>query len=88
MQDSQRLIVVAVVVVTTILILQKVDIRKYTGISIETKRKLNSSLNVDIPAAKKASQELLSLIRARYELDGPIGSQFFLSANNMGEETW
>ena len=28
-------------------------------------------------------KDLLSLIRHRYELDGPVGSQYFLSSNNI-----
>ena len=47
-----------------------------------------SPMMMDLDAAKKMTQELLSLIRARYELDGPIGSNFFLTANNMKAETW
>ena len=42
----------------------------------------------NITAAKNVTQTLLSLIRHRYELDGPIGSQYFLTANNMENRTW
>lgn len=53
-------------------------------------RKLDGTVipGVDFDKAKKLAKDLLSLIRNRYELEGPIGSQFFLTANNMAAETW
>ena len=42
----------------------------------------------DLSEAKQKLQELLSLIRNRYELSGPIGPQFFLTANNMDSDAW
>lgn len=40
--------------------------------------------NIDLGKAKKLAQDLLGLIRARYQLDEPIGAHFFNSANNIG----
>ena len=47
---------------------------------------LPSGANLDL--AKEKLQSVLSLIRNRYELSGPIGSQFMLTANNMEAEAW
>jgi len=43
--------------------------------------------SLDFGPAKKLLQEVLSLIRHRYELDG-IGAMFWLTANNVGAHTW
>lgn len=42
---------------------------------------------IDFKEAKGLAQDVLSLIRNRYELDG-IGAMFFLTANNMGAHVW
>ena len=42
----------------------------------------------NVGRAKDLAQDVLSLIRARYELNGPIGSQFWLTSNNMKIETF
>ena len=42
---------------------------------------------IDTKGAVLLAQGVLNLIRHRYELDG-IGSQFFLTANNIGSHTW
>ena len=42
----------------------------------------------DLDKAKEEAQQLLSLIRARYELDGPIGSNFLLTTSNMLGKTF
>ena len=94
-EQPRRVMIAVVVIGCLFLITQKFEIKSTliptsTQLELRTtnKRKLNSSLNIDFSAAKKQAQDLLSLIRARYELDGPIGSQFFLAANNMAGETW
>ena len=43
---------------------------------------------VDFANAIAASQDVLSLIRNRYELDKQQGKNFFLTANNLKAETW
>lgn len=43
---------------------------------------------IDFTNAKFEAVQLLNLIRTRYELNGPIGSQFFLTANNIGSFQW
>jgi len=60
------------------------------GISEESTRNLEgaSLTGVDFEKAKAIAKDVLSLIRNRYELGGPIGSQFFLTANNMAASTW
>lgn len=42
----------------------------------------------DFDTAKIELKRVLSLIRNRYELDGPIGSNFFLASNNIGTKAW
>jgi len=42
----------------------------------------------DFALARTLAKRVLNLIHHRYELGGPIGSNFFLTANNMKEETW
>ena len=42
----------------------------------------------DITSAKSVGQKLLSLIYNRYEINGPIGSQFFLTSANIGHSQW
>jgi hypothetical protein len=44
--------------------------------------------DIDIAHAKKLAQDLLGLIRARYQLDEPIGRHFFNTANNIGNNHW
>lgn len=49
-------------------------------------RNLDDS-KIDFKEAIILAQDVLNLIRHRYELDG-IGSQFFLSSNNVDTHTW
>ena len=42
----------------------------------------------DLELAKRQLQDVLSLIRARYELTGPIGSNFWLSTANFDSDAW
>ena len=42
----------------------------------------------DITSAKSVAQNLLSLIYNRYEMNGPVGSQFFLTSANIGHSQW
>lgn len=42
---------------------------------------------IDFKEAVILAQDVLNLIRHRYELDG-IGSQFFLASNNVDKHTW
>lgn len=42
----------------------------------------------DINLAKTLSNKVLSLIRARYEIDGIIGSNFIRTTQNIGDNTW
>lgn len=49
----------------------------------------NSDLgSPDYDKAKTELHEVLSLIRHRYELTETYGSQFFLSSNNIGKNSW
>lgn len=51
-------------------------------------RHLEAKGEIDIEKAIEEAQKVLSLIRARYELDGPIGSNFFLTTQNIKADTW
>ena len=42
----------------------------------------------DFTLAKQLSSKVLSLIRARYEIDNVIGSNFIRTTQNIGETTW
>jgi hypothetical protein len=42
----------------------------------------------DLELAKRQLQDVLSLIRARYELTSPIGSNFWLSTANFDSDAW
>lgn len=61
-----------------------------TPIAIQSIRRemQNEKSQFDFAAAKNQIKELLSLIRNRYELDGPYGGNFFLTANNIDELSW
>jgi hypothetical protein len=48
----------------------------------------NDKGKFDFTQAKNQVKQVLSLIRNRYELDGPYGGNFFLTANNIDELSW
>jgi hypothetical protein len=52
-----------------------------------TRSLADSTSKIDLKEAKGLAQDVLSLIRNRYELDG-IGAMFFLTTNNMGSHVW
>lgn len=52
------------------------------------RRNLINIENININGAKAEAKKVLSLIRNRYELNTTIGSNFFLSANNIGKNAW
>jgi hypothetical protein len=56
-------------------------------IDYSTRSLVDSPSKIDLKEAKGLAQDVLSLIRNRYELDG-IGAMFFLTANNMGSHVW
>ena len=57
----------------------------YYGRQLDEKSiKQADSKKLDFDRAKSLSKELLSRIRARYQLDEPIGTHFFNTANNIG----
>ena len=54
-----------------------------------SRRRLNGGgHSYDFNQARELTIRLLSLIRSRYELHDSVGRNFFLTANNMGENTW
>eukprot|EP01035_Chromulina_nebulosa_P026410 gene26410-34570_t len=53
-----------------------------------TRRATADTSDIDISNAKLHAKKLLSLIRNRYELNTSIGSNFFLTTNNIGKKAW
>eukprot|EP01038_Epipyxis_sp_PR26KG_P007904 gene7904-10729_t len=48
----------------------------------------SASHNINFNEARNNLKKVLSLIRNRYELSANIGKEFFLTANNIGADTW
>lgn len=64
--------------------------RKLSSLSSDKEQPLsfrNLEDRIDFKDAVVLAQDVLNLIRHRYELDG-IGGQFFLASNNVDRHTW
>ena len=82
------------IILTLCIVIYRVD---NTSNNLDSSRRRLSRQTEEIPAtehtitseqlsaAKEAISNVLNLIRYRYELGGPIGSNFFNTANNWGE---
>lgn len=83
--------VLVLVALCSILLVSKICGNSVLVTSLESRRLEASSTptdkKVDYAKAQALTESLLSLIRARYELDG-MGAQFFLTANNIEAESF
>jgi hypothetical protein len=101
MNSSKYFITSFVTLVATLLLIHR-SFHERSGMNQTFSRQLSSAFSsfiqppsirnldhskIDFKEAIILAQDVLNLIRHRYELDG-IGSQFFLSSNNVDKHTW
>lgn len=67
--------------------IKSLDLRKERKLDDVPATSEKADDKIDLKASIALAQDVLNLIRHRYELDG-VGSMFALTANNVGEHTW